>query len=102
MAINEKEVQHIAKLARLYLKPEEIKKMGKQLSLILDYFNLLEKVNINNVRADSDLADKQKNLDIEEITRKDLVVKADNTKEIMQLIPEKEDCFVKVKSILNK
>ena len=37
-----------------------------------------------------------------EITREDFVVKADNTKEIMKLIPEKEDCFVKVKSILNK
>jgi aspartyl-tRNA(Asn)/glutamyl-tRNA(Gln) amidotransferase subunit C len=102
MAINEKEVQHIAKLARLYLKPEEIKKIGKQLSLILDYFNLLEKVDINNVKSDSDLMDNQKNLNIEEITRKDLVIKAENTKEIMKLIPEKEDRFVKVKSILNK
>ncbi len=100
MTINQKEVQHIAKLARLYLEPEEIEKMGKGLSLILDYFNLLEKVDTSNVKVDFD--NKQKNLFLKQITREDFVVEADNTKEIMKLIPEKEDHFIKVKSILDK
>jgi len=100
--ISEKEVQHIAKLARLYLGQEEIKKMGEELSLILDYFNLLKDVNVNNVEASSGSIDMQKNLSIEEVTRKDSVIKGENTKEIMELIPEKENGFVKVKSIFNK
>ena len=100
--ISEKEVQHIAKLARLYLKQKEIQKMGKELSLILDYFNLLKDVNVNNVEASSGLIDIQKNLSIKEATREDFVIEGDNRKEIMELIPEKENGFVKVKSIFDK
>ena len=100
--ISEKEVQHIAELARLYLKQEEIKKMGKELSLILDYFNLLKDVNVDNVEASSGSIDMQKNLSLKEATREDFVIKWDNTKEIMELVPEKENGFVKVKSIFDK
>ena len=100
--INEKEVQHIAELARLYLKEKEIQKMGKELSLILDYFNLLKDVNVNNVKASSGSIDIQENLSIKEVTREDSVIKGDSTKEIMKLIPEKENGFVKVKSIFGK
>ena len=41
--ISKEEVEHIAKLARLELAPVEIEKMQKDLSAILDYFNLLKK-----------------------------------------------------------
>jgi len=47
--INEQEVKHIAKLARLGLTPKEIEKMQKDLSLILDYFNLLKTINISDI-----------------------------------------------------
>jgi len=70
--IDKKEVQHIAKLARLYLKQEEIEKMEKELSLILDYFNLLKDVNVDNVKASFGSIDTQKNLSIKKTTRKAL------------------------------
>jgi len=41
--ISEKEVRRIAKLARLELTDKEIEKIQKDLSAILDYFNLLER-----------------------------------------------------------
>ena len=41
--ISKEEVQHIAKLARLELTETEVEKMQKDLSAILDYFNLLQK-----------------------------------------------------------
>ena len=41
--ISKEEVQHIAKLARLELTPQEIEKMQKDLSAIFDYFELLKK-----------------------------------------------------------
>lgn len=47
--INEQEVQHIAKLARLGLTEEEIKKFQKDLSSILDYFASLKEVNVSKV-----------------------------------------------------
>jgi aspartyl-tRNA(Asn)/glutamyl-tRNA(Gln) amidotransferase subunit C len=100
--IDKKEVQHIAKLARLHLKQEEIEKMEKELSLILDYFNLLKDVNVDNVKVSFGSINTQENLSIKETTREDSVIKGDNTKEIIELIPEKKNGFVKVKSIFNK
>ena len=41
--ISKEEVEHIAKLARLELSDKETEKMQKDLSAILDYFNLLKK-----------------------------------------------------------
>ena len=100
--IDKKEVQHIAKLARLHLQQKEIEKMEKELSLILDYFNLLKDANVDNVKASFGSINTQENLSIKEVAREDSIIKGNNTKEIMRLIPEKEDGFVKVKSIFDK
>lgn len=42
--INEKTVEHVARLARLKLSEEEIKKFTKQLSDVLEAFKILDKV----------------------------------------------------------
>ncbi|MBU2635419.1 Asp-tRNA(Asn)/Glu-tRNA(Gln) amidotransferase subunit GatC [Patescibacteria group bacterium] len=47
--ISKQDVQHIAKLARLGLKEAEIKKLQKDLSSILDYFNSLKRVDVSNI-----------------------------------------------------
>jgi aspartyl-tRNA(Asn)/glutamyl-tRNA(Gln) amidotransferase subunit C len=46
MAIERKTVEHVAKLARLQLSPEEIDRYGKQLGAILDYIAKLEKLDV--------------------------------------------------------
>ena len=45
--ISKQDVQHIAKLARLGLTEKEFRKFQKELSPILDYFNLLKKVDVS-------------------------------------------------------
>ena len=45
--INKKEVNHIAKLARLGISEKEEKKFQKDLSSILDYFNCLQEVDVS-------------------------------------------------------
>jgi aspartyl/glutamyl-tRNA(Asn/Gln) amidotransferase C subunit len=47
--ISKKEVSHIAKLARIDLSDKEIGKFQKELSNILDYFDLLKKADTSNV-----------------------------------------------------
>lgn len=47
--ISKKEVQHIAKLARLGLTETEIKKFQKEFSAILDFFGLLKEVNTSKI-----------------------------------------------------
>ena len=47
--INEDEVKHIAKLARISLKDEEIKKLQADLTNILDYVHTLDDLDVRNV-----------------------------------------------------
>lgn len=100
--ISKKEVKHIAKLAHLHLEQKEIEKMEKELSLILDYFNLLKDAKVDNVKINFGSINTQENLPIKEVAREDSATKKDNTEEIIELMPEKKDGFVKVKSIFDK
>lgn len=93
--ISKEEVEHIAKLARLELTKNEVEKMQKDLSAILDYFALLNKApkpekNIEEIRNGLEVmrADKVKERD-------DILIK-----KIIELSPDKKDGYFKVKTIL--
>ena len=93
--ISAEEVKHIAKLARLELTEEEVAKMQKDLSAILDYFNLLEKapkpeISVNN--AGEGL----------KVMRKDEegIRDADLAEKLIESAPDKKDGYIKVKAIL--
>lgn len=49
MAIDRKTVEHVAKLARLQLTPEELDRYQGQLGAILDYIAQLEKLDVAKV-----------------------------------------------------
>ena len=91
--ISKEEVERIAKLARLELTEEEIKKMQKDLSEILDYFNLLKKAPkpSKTERGKGDLR----------ATREDETISSyDIADKIISAFPEKKDGYIKVKTIL--
>lgn len=45
--VNKKDVNHIAKLARLEIKEEEAKKYQREFTSILGYFELLKELNVS-------------------------------------------------------
>jgi len=47
--LSKKEVKHIAQLSRIKLSEEEVKKYQQQLSVILDYFKEIQKVETKNI-----------------------------------------------------
>ena len=47
--LTQEQVIHIAKLARLHLKDEEVQKFAGQLTSILDYVDILSEVNTDDV-----------------------------------------------------
>ena len=53
MSLDEKTVQHVAKLAALALDENDVEKAKKELSDILDYVNQLSEVNTHGVRPTS-------------------------------------------------
>ena len=99
--LTDKEISHLAELARIKLGGEEKDKLKKDLSSILDYINKLNEVDTDNVEPlyqtagliNSVRDDKDRN----EFKMNDTL----NEKLIGQA-PHKENRFVKVKSVLKR
>lgn len=51
--MTKEEVRHVAKLAKLELTEEEVKKFQGQLSSVLEYFEILDEVNTKNIEPTS-------------------------------------------------
>jgi aspartyl-tRNA(Asn)/glutamyl-tRNA(Gln) amidotransferase subunit C len=49
MALTRSEVEHVARLARIALSPDELERMREQLSAILDSIALLQEVDVAEV-----------------------------------------------------
>ena len=90
--ISKKEVQHIAKLARLGLSSSEEKKFQRELSSILDYIEKLKKVKVADVEPTSHP------LQVVNVMRRDEGKK--QKQKLLELAPETKTGYVKVKSIL--
>ena len=94
--ISREEVEHIAKLARIGLSEEEKNKFQKELSVILDYFNLLKKVDVSKVKPTSHTVPS-----LESYGRGDKPEKEnpERVKKLIDAAPEKEEDFIKVKAV---
>ncbi len=98
--ISEEDIKHIAQLAHLELSENELKKMGKELSLILDYFNSLKEVDVTEVRP-AFYSKEEKRLSLLETTREDKTQKEKNKKEVLKdAAPCQEKGFLKVKKVI--
>lgn len=98
--ISKDEVKHIAKLARLELTEAEITKMQKDLSAILDYFNLLEQAGSGKHPV---LTKSQHRVFPEEnYLRKDEAMsqKKEVVEKIIRAWPDKKEDYIRVKTIL--
>jgi len=97
LMISREEVIRIANLARLELTEKEIGKMQKDLSSILDYFDLLKKV---PKLAKSERASRTRSGGI--TTRKDEVLEkpASLANNLIAAAPDKKDNYIKVKAVL--
>jgi aspartyl/glutamyl-tRNA(Asn/Gln) amidotransferase C subunit len=92
--ISKEEVKHIAKLARLELAEKEIEKMQKDLSEILDYFNLLKKA--PKAKVEKSVFAKDASWRKDEARPRDGAL----AETLIDQAPEKKDDYIKVKAIL--
>ena len=100
--ISKKEVEHISQLARLRLSDSEFQGMRKDLSIILDYFDLLKDADISGVKfgfRDNPLSGM---VPIKNIMREDVVkkVSVETINKLFGQAPIKEKGHIKVKGIL--
>jgi len=94
MSIEKQEVQRIAKLARLELTSAEMEKMGKELSSILDYFKLLQKLDVSDIKPAFETGESKN------VMREDKAEKYKDVDEIIEQTPQTKNGYVKVKEVL--
>ncbi len=96
--LSKEEVLKIAKLARLELSEKEVESMQKDLSSILDYFEILKKLDTSSVNSPIDYKLQVKSSSL----RRDEVVDQDRqvVKNLINSAPDKKDGYIKVKAIL--
>jgi len=91
--ITAKDVQHVAKLARLSLTDAESERFTEQLGRIMDYFDELSQVDTEGVEPMSHP------IPVVNVMREDLVIKSLGRDLLMENAPEKEGAFFKVPRI---
>lgn len=96
MKITEKEVEYVAKLARLELAEGEKSRFREQLEKILGYIEQLNKLDTKNVPPTSHV------LHITNVWREDEMkpCSTEQTEKILGNAPQREDNFLKVKKVI--
>lgn len=88
-----KDVEHVAKLARLELSEEEKEKFTRQLGDVLKYVEQMNEVDTANVKPMAHA------FDIVNVMREDKVVYEQTKEELMKNAPEEENGFFRVPKI---
>lgn len=91
--ITVKDVEHVAKLARLELTETEKEKFTKQLGDVLKYVEQMNEVDTTNVKPMAHA------FDIVNVMREDEVVTEVSREELLKNAPEEENGFFKVPKI---
>ncbi len=91
--IDIKDVEHVAKLARLELTQEEKEKFTTQLGAILDHINHLNEVDTTNVEPMAHA------FPIKNVLREDEAKKEFSRDELLKNAPDEEDGFFRVPKI---
>jgi aspartyl-tRNA(Asn)/glutamyl-tRNA(Gln) amidotransferase subunit C len=95
--ITRKDVEHVAKLARLGLTDKEIEKYQKELSQVLAYVEQLNKVDTKKVAPTAQVTG------LTNVFREDEVEKSTiPLEELLKNAPAKEGRYLKVKAVLKE
>lgn len=92
--LSKEETKHVAKLARLNLTPQEVKKFQRQLSEILDYVDVLKKLETTKIEPTSQVTG------LENIFREDKTAPSLSFKEVLSGTKNTDKWMFKVKRIL--
>lgn len=95
MEIKKEEILHIAKLASLKIKEEEIEEYRKNLTDILNFANTINSVDTNQLEETNGASANVNFL------REDEVKNFENKESLMENAPEKEENMFKIPKVIN-
>ena len=94
--ISNEVVEKVAQLARLKLDKNEVQNHAKQLEKILDYIKQLETINTDNIPCTT------RAIEVINVLRKDEQKNYEDSQELLDLAPSREENFFKVPKIINE
>lgn len=90
-----KDVEHVAKLARLAVSEEEKEKFAQQLGDIVGYIDQLNEVNTDNVKPMAHA------IPISNVVRDDIAENNYDREEMLAISPDEEEGFIQVPKIID-
>ena len=94
MTIDKEEIKHIANLADLNIKEEEVDEYAKNLQDILNFAEILKNVNTDNVTESIGTGNNYN------VFRKDEVKEFEDKESLLQNAPEQEDGMFKIPKVI--
>ncbi len=94
MSLTREEVEHVARLAHVGLSDEDVVRFQSQLSQILDYFEVLRRVDTDGVPPTS------QSLPLENVTRPDEALQPLEREDVLANAPLRSDGYFRVRKIL--
>jgi aspartyl-tRNA(Asn)/glutamyl-tRNA(Gln) amidotransferase subunit C len=96
MAITIKDVEHIARLAKLEFTEAEKEKFTHQINQILEYMKQLNRIDTSNVEPLSHV------IELSNVFRNDEVISSISTEEALKNAPAKTEEFFKVPKVISE
>lgn len=94
MKISREEVLHVAKLARVGLTEEEVDRFAKQLSHILDNFEILNQLDTAGVIPTT------QSIPLKNVMKADEVKPSLPTEDVLANAPHQEDDYFRIRAVL--
>ena len=95
MEVSREEILHIAKLANLNLKEEEIEKSAKKLEEILNFAQIINDANTDEIK-ETTMSNENYN-----VFRKDEIVEFEDKEALLQNAPTKEEGMFQIPKVIN-
>ncbi|OQX95292.1 aspartyl/glutamyl-tRNA(Asn/Gln) amidotransferase subunit C [candidate division KSB1 bacterium 4572_119] len=96
MMLKKKDVEKIAKLARLRFSEDEKENMARELSKILEYVDKINELDLDDVKSGSDVFEQTNGL------REDKIKSGLTTEEALQNAPARHGQFFSVPKVIKK
>ena len=94
MRLTDEEVRHIAALARIAMSDEDVRRMGEEMSQILDNFDALAQVDTEGVEPTGH------SVEVTSVMRDDEAAESSQVDEVLANAPDREDDLIRVRAVL--
>ncbi|MDG1990194.1 MAG: Asp-tRNA(Asn)/Glu-tRNA(Gln) amidotransferase subunit GatC [Dehalococcoidia bacterium] len=95
MALSKQDIEYVAKLARIKLTSKESEELTEQLSVCLDYFEMINAIDTSNIEPTS-----QAN-NLVNVTREDVVNENMSVDDVLKNAPEHFEGFIRIPKVID-